>query len=233
MVVLKSGRTEAGARAAASHTGVIVQGNDFVFDAALRQAGAIRAQNIEEFFDLTKALDRFGSLRLKGPRLAIATLPGGEGVIVTDLCQQEGFSVTPLQTKTKIKLKPIFPPWEISGNPFDLGVSLQFHDPRKVYITLLESIVADPNVDAVAVQLPLRATSLPREFFQIFPQSLKAGKPIAIWVAGTLPGTSETLEWLEDQQVPAFSSPEKVIKAFSALYRSSQFKTAKGIAQSA
>lgn len=233
VVVLKSGRTEAGARAAASHTGVIVQGNDFVFDAALRQAGAIRAQNIEEFFDLTKALDRFGSLRLKGPRLAIATLPGGEGVIVTDLCQQEGFSVTPLQTKTKIKLKPIFPPWEISGNPFDLGVSLQFHDPRKVYITLLESIVADPNVDAIAVQLPLRATSLPREFFQIFPQSLKAGKPIAIWVAGTLPGTSETLEWLEDQQVPAFSSPEKVIKAFSALYRSSQFKTAKGIAQSA
>jgi len=233
VVVLKSGRTEAGARAAASHTGVIVQGNDFVFDAALRQAGAIRAQNIEEFFDLTKALDRFGSLRLKGPRLAIATLPGGEGVIVTDLCHQEGFSVTPLQTKTKTKLKPIFPPWEISGNPFDLGVSLQFHDPRKVYITLLESIVADPNVDAIAVQIPLRATSLPREFFQIFPQSLKAGKPIAIWVAGTLPGTSETLAWLEDQQVPAFSSPEKVIKAFSALYRSGQFKSAKGIAQSA
>ena len=233
VVVLKSGRTEAGAKAAASHTGVIVQGSDFIFDAALRQAGAIRAQNIEDFFDLTKALERFGSLHLKGPRLAIATLPGGEAVIVTDLCHQEGFSVIPLQAATRQKLRPAFPPWDISGNPFDLGVALQFHGPRKVYNTLLESLAADPHVDAIAVQLPPRATSLPREFFQIFSESLKAGKPIALWLAGTSPGSSETLAWLEDQHVPVFSSPEKLIKAFSALYRSSVFKSAKGIAQSA
>ena len=224
VVVLKSGRTEAGAKAAASHTGVIVQGSDLVFDAALRQAGAIRAQNIEEFFDLTKALERFGSLTLKGNRLAIATLPGGEAVIVTDLCHQEGFSVTPLQSETRKMLRPVFPPWEISGNPFDLGVSLQFSDPRKVYVTLLESLVKDPNVDAIALQLPHRATSLPREFFQVFPQSLKPQKPIALWLAGTLPGRSEILEWLEDQQIPVFPSPEKVVKAFSALYRSCLFK---------
>lgn len=233
VIVLKSGRTEAGAKAAASHTGVIVQGNDFVFDAALRQCGAIRAQNIEEFFDLARGLERFGSLLLKGNRLAIATLPGGEAVIVTDLFHQEGFSVTPLQAETRIKLKPVFPPWEISGNPFDLGVSLQFHDPRKVYITLLESIVADPNVDAIAVQLPPRATSLPKEFFQIFPQSLKAGKPIALWLAGTPSGRSEVLEWLEEQYVPVFPSPEKIIKAFSALYRSSRFKNVESMAHSA
>ncbi len=64
VVVLKSGRTEAGTRAAASHTGALVQGNDLVFDGAMRQCGAVRAYTLDEFFDLTRALERFGSLSL-------------------------------------------------------------------------------------------------------------------------------------------------------------------------
>jgi len=224
IVVLKSGRTEAGAKAATSHTGVIVRGNDLVFDAALRQSGAIRAQTIEEFFDLTRALERFGSLLLPGNQIAIATLPGGEAVIVTDLCQLEGFSLAKLKEDTLGRLRSVFPPWEIGGNPFDLGVSLQFNDLRKVYTILLESVINDPNVDALAVQLPSRAFNIPREFFQVFPQSLRAKKPIALWVAGMFSGRHETLEWVEDQNVPVFPSPEKLIKAFSALHRSSLIK---------
>jgi len=224
VVVLKSGRTEAGAQAAASHTGVIVQGSDLVFDAALKQSGALRAQNIEEFFDLTRALECFGSLLLPGNRIAMATLPGGEAVIVTDLCQFAGLSLAKIANETLNQLRPIFPPWEISGNPFDLGVSLQFNDIRRVYSILLESMVHDPNVDGFAVQFPWRAIALPREFFQIFPQTLKAKKPIAVWVAGMEPGRNEILEWLNDQNVPVFPSPEKVIKALSALHRSTIFK---------
>ena len=225
VVVLKSGRTEAGAQMAASHTGVIVRGNDLVFDAALKQAGAIRAQNIEDFFDLSRALERFGPYRLKGIRLAVATLPGGEAVVVTDLCHQAGFSLPRLQEKTLEKLKPVFPPWEISGNPFDLGVTLQFHDPHKLYSTLLEAVAQDPNVDALAIQLPPRISNAPREFFQPFLQPLKAGKPVALWFAGFPSGRDESLRWLEDQHVPVFPSPEKALKALFALYRSSLLKT--------
>jgi acyl-CoA synthetase (NDP forming) len=224
VVVLKSGRTEAGAKAAASHTGVIVQGNDLVFDAALKQAGAIRAQTIEEFFDLAKGLERLGPLLLPGNRVVVATLPGGEAVIITDLCQHEGLSLAELQEDTLNRLRPIFPPWKISGNPFDLGVSLQFNDPRKVYPTLVEALVRDPNVDALAIQIPSRAFKIPREFFQVFPQSLHAKKPIALWVAGISSGGHESLEWLEDQYVPVFPTPEKVIKTLAALHRSSLFK---------
>jgi acetyltransferase len=225
VVVLKSGRTEAGAQMAASHTGVIVRGNDRVFDAALKQSGAIRAQNIEEFFDLARALERFGPYGFTGTRLAVATLPGGEAVVVTDLCQRAGFSLPRLQEKTREKLKAVFPPWDLSGNPFDLGVSLQFHDPRKVYVTLLEAVAEDPDVDALAIQLPPRIINAPRDFFQPFVQALKARKPIALWLPGFPSGRDESLRWLEGQHVPVFPSPEKALKALFALQRSSLWKS--------
>ncbi len=226
IVVLKSGRTEAGVRMAASHTGVMVRGNDLVLDAALRQAGVIRAQNIEEFFDIARALERFGPLLLRENRIAVATLPGGEAVVVTDLCQQSGFILSNLTEETRQKLEPVFPPWEISGNPFDLGVTLQFHDPRKIYDTLLEALIADPNVDALAIQLPPQTFNIPREFFKKFTEAPIAGKPIALWLAGIPSGRHEALQWLEEQNVVVFPSPEKALKALSALHQSSRGKVA-------
>jgi acyl-CoA synthetase (NDP forming) len=225
VVVLKSGRTEAGARMAASHTGVMVRGSDMVFDAALKQAGAIRAYNLEEFFDLSRALERFGPLKLRGNRLAIATLPGGEAVVVTDLCQHLGFSLSRFSEETRRRLKPVFPPWDISGNPFDLGVTLQFHDPRKVYETFLDAVAEDPNVDAMAIQLPSRTFNVPQEFLQTFAKALRVGKPIALWLAGTPSGRYEVLEWLEEQNVVVFPSPEKALQALAALRRSGSAKS--------
>jgi acyl-CoA synthetase (NDP forming) len=155
---------------------------------------------------------------LKGNRLAIATLPGGEAVVATDLCHQSGFSLSPLTEETRKKLKPVFPPWEISGNPFDLGAALQFHDFRKLYLTLLEAFSQDPNVDAMAIQIFPALLNFPREFFQAFTQALKSKKPIAIWLPGVSSGQHEVLKWLEDQHVVVFPSPEKTLKALSALH---------------
>jgi acetyltransferase len=222
VVVLKSGRTAAGAQMAASHTGVMVRGSDAVFDAAIRQAGGVRAYNIEEFFDLARALERFGSQTLKGDRLALATLPGGEAVVVTDLCQQIGFTLARLTDETRHKLKPIFPPWNISGNPFDLGVTLQFHNPLKVYGTLLESFVEDPNVDGLAIQLPSRTFAVPPEFQETLVKVSKRGKPIALWLAGTPSGRYEFLERLEERNLVVFPSPEKALQALGALRVSSR-----------
>jgi len=219
VVVLKSGRTEAGVRAAASHTGVLVQGNDFVFDGALRQCRAVRAHNMEDFFDLTRALDRFGSLSLKGNRILIATLPGGEGVIVADLCLQEGFTLARLEDKTLEKIMASLTlPWDVPTNPWDLGVTLQFNRPIVVYGTMIESLIEDPNVDALVIQLPPRAFQLPKEVFQVFQRAVEARKPIALWIAGVESGKHEILQWMEEKLVPVFQSPEKAIRALSALH---------------
>jgi acyl-CoA synthetase (NDP forming) len=219
VVVLKSGRTEEGARAAASHTGVLVKGNDKVFDRLLKQCGAVRAYTIEEFFDLARALERFNSLTLKGDRIAVVTLPGGEAVIMTDLVQQEGMKMAKATKETVEKLRPIFPPWEISANPFDLGVSLQFNNPLKVFETLVSALSEDENVDALHIQIPDRILFLPREFFQIFHRAPALGKPLVLWVAGMEPGNHEILQWLEEQGIPVFPMPEKGIRALSALHR--------------
>ncbi len=223
VVVLKSGRTEEGAKAAASHTGVMVKGNDLVLDRLLKQCGAIRAYTIEEFFDLARALERFGPLTLKGDRIAVATLPGGEAVIMTDLVQQEGLKMAKTNEGTLKKLKPIFPPWEVSANPFDLGVALQFNDSIRVYETLVAAMSEDENVDAIHLQIPDQILILPKEYFKMFHRAPARGKPLALWVAGLESGTHETLQWLEEQGIPVFPTPEKAIRALSALHQLSVF----------
>jgi acetate---CoA ligase (ADP-forming) len=222
VVVLKSGRTEEGAKAAASHTGVLVQGNDRVFDSLLKQCGAVRAYTIEEFFYLARALERFGSLTPQGDRVAVATLPGGEAVVMTDLVQQEGLKMARPDAGVHEKLRPIFPPWEIAANPFDLGVALQFNDPVKVYQTWVAAMCEDDNVDILHLQVPYHMLLLPKEHFKIFLPENGRRKPMAVWMAGTEPGTHENLVWLEDQGIPVFPTPEKAIRALSALYRLSR-----------
>ena len=149
VVVLKSGRSKAGAKAAASHTGAIVRGNDLVFDSAIKQAGAIRAYTLETFFDLTRALERFGPVSMKGNRIFLATFPGGEGVITTDLCEEEDLRLAEIEDKTVDKLRAVFPPWDIPPNPWDLGLTSQFNNPNVVYRVIIEAMLNDPNVDAI------------------------------------------------------------------------------------
>jgi acyl-CoA synthetase (NDP forming) len=222
VVVLKSGRSEAGARAALSHTGSLAKGNDRLFDGALRQCGALRAQSLEDFFDLTRALERFGSLSMKGNRVFIATFPGGEGVIVTDLLEQEGLKLAETGNSTLDKLRAVFPAWGIPANPWDLGLTVQFHDPATVYLTLLDAMVADPGVDALALQIHPEFLTVPKEFMEVLVHAAESGKPIVLWLAGMESGRHENLAWLEDQGVPIFPSPEKAVRALAALHRVSR-----------
>jgi len=219
VVVLKSGRTAAGAKAAASHTGALVQGNDRVFDRVLTQVGAIRAESIDEFFDLCRALERFGGLALAGNRVVIATMPGGEAVVMTDRVEQEGLAMARVSAGTLERLRPVFPPWDMPANPFDLGVTMQFGNPVTVFETLVASLAADPGVDAAHLQIPDLLLGLPRETFGMFFPLPEAGKPLVIWVAGMEPGDHETLAWLEDHRIPVFPSPEKAIRVLTALHR--------------
>jgi acyl-CoA synthetase (NDP forming) len=222
VVVLKSGRSEDGAKAALSHTGALVQGNDRVFDGAMRQCGALRARSLEDFFGLARALERFGPLSMKGNRVFIATFPGGEGVIVTDLLEQEGLRLAEAGSATLDKLRPIFPAWDIPANPWDLGLTIQFHHPGSIYPTVIDAMVAEPNVDALAIQIHPEALQLPKELMGFFCRGAEAGKPVVLWLAGMESGRHENLMWLEEKGVLVFPSPERAVRALAALHRLSR-----------
>ena len=238
VIVLKAGRTAAGAQAAASHTGSMARENDLVFNGLLRQSGAIRAANIDEFFDFAKAFE-FLDLPA-GNRLCIITLSGGEGVMATDACEMYGLELAQLGHITYERLKDIFPPWEIPLNPFDAGVCMEFHlTDLKSFFQKFSSIAEDSNVDCVLMQMPPNFTyfmtsmhklseevvsSMTQEYLDLISSMKRPGKPFAMWSSATGKEEIELIEKIEERKMPVFASAERAIKAFSALYRYQSFK---------
>jgi acyl-CoA synthetase (NDP forming) len=228
IVVLKSGRTEAGAAAASSHTGAIVKGSPIIFDIALTQAGVVRAYTLDEFLDFAKIFEFLTPLKLTGNRIAIACLSGGEGAVVTDTCQERGFSLAKVNPETYIKLQEVGPPWKIPANPFDIGVSGQFH-PMEVYQAFFEAMTDDTNVDCIAAQLPtFRNISIPDNILRAFLEPIfraRSKKPVAIWLMEETQRYRTPIQLLEANRVPVYPTADRAIKALSALYRYTSMRT--------
>ena len=233
VIILKSGRTAAGSKAAASHTGTLAGDNDAVFEGVIRQAGAIRAQNLEEFFELAKAFQLVKPPR--GPRMAIVTLSGGEGVMATDSCETHGLSFARLEETTRGKLKRIFPKWEIPLNPFDAGICMEFHlsDIGAFFDTLL-AIPEDENVDCTVMQMPPTllesmddapeggedmARAWNAQCVKSLVKMSEVGKPLILWNTSMGPEEQDMAVRLESHSIPVFPSSERAIKALAALIR--------------
>ncbi len=220
IIVLKSGRTEAGATAASSHTGALVRGSPAVFEAVLKQTRAIQARTIDEFYDYAKMFEFYIPRKLVGNRIAIACLSGGEAAIVTDMCQERGFSLSKISPETGARLQEVGPPWKVSLNPFDIGVSGQFH-PMEVYQTFFEAMTEDSNVDCIAAQLPtFRNISLPDNLLRLFLEPIfkaRDRKPVAIWLMEENQHYRTPIDFLEAKRVPVYPTSDRAIRALSAL----------------
>src|SRR3954466_4148020 len=117
IIVIKAGRTEAAAKAAASHTGALT-GSDEVLDAAFRRAGVLRVQNIAELFYMAEVLGK--QPRPKGPRLTILTNAGGPAVLATDALIGGGGELSTLSEQTRDELNDVLPPHWSRNNPVDI-----------------------------------------------------------------------------------------------------------------
>ena len=228
VIVLKSGRTQAGAKAASSHTGAIIKATDIVFDTALRQAGAIRVQGLDEFFDLAKMFEYCPPL--EGNRIAIATFSGGEGVITTDFCELNGLTLAIPGVESRRRLSTVFPPWEIPVNPFDTGVANQFNTGKDVVSIYMDTLADDLDVDCMAIQTggpPQLAGMGPADraekLADFYESIVRRGKLVAVWVIDPR-NAKETMDALEVRRIPVFPSAERAIRAFGALYRYSKIR---------
>jgi acyl-CoA synthetase (NDP forming) len=142
LILIKSGRTSIGARAAASHTGALA-GSDGVFDALCRQCGIIRVSSLDDMFDLATA---FVSQPLpKGNRVGIAANGGGWGVLTADACIEAGLDVAPLPEDVREELDRRLPPWWNKQNPVDLVAGIS----RGAFFKAIEALAKSPELDAV------------------------------------------------------------------------------------
>ena len=148
VIVLKGGRTEAGSRAAASHTGALAS-NIKIFTAACKQAGVVMADQPMDLLDLSAA---FSSVPLpKGKRVALMTLGGGWGVVATDLCIESGLEIPNLTADVIAEIDKILPPYWSRENPVDLVGEFDPAIPMKVVETLVKWDQCDAIIHLGAV----------------------------------------------------------------------------------
>jgi acetyltransferase len=212
IIVIKAGRTEAAAKAAASHTGALA-GSDEVLDAAFRRSGVIRVDRLDELFSMAEVLGK--QPRPRGPRLSIITNAGGPGVLATDALIASGGELAPLSTETMAALNGLLPPHWSHGNPVDV---LGDAGPDR-YASALELAARDPNSDGLLVVLTPQAMTDPTGTAErLKPFAHGTGKPVlASWMGGPDIANGEAI--LNRAGIPTFSYPDTAAQAFAYMWR--------------
>ncbi len=212
IVVLKSGRSEEGAKATRSHTGSLA-GNDDVFDAAFKRSGVIRVDTAVGLFHAAKTLSM--QKRPKGNKLAVLTNAGGPGVIATDALIYSGGRLAALNKKVENKLNKILPASWSHNNPIDI---LGDAGPDR-FAQSLQVLINDDNNDAILVILTPQQMTNPTEVARaVVDVSKKTSKTIiASWMGGK--SVQKGREVLEAGNVPVYRSPEDAIKSFIYIYK--------------
>ena len=206
ILALKSGRTEAGARAASSHTGALA-GTDAAASALLAQAGVVRATTLEELFDAARLLSTQPAASGRG--VGILTNAGGPAIIAADALAARGLVVPALAESTRKKLRAVLVPEASVANPVDMVAGAKMTD----YDAALPSVLADPSIDAALVVLvPTKAAS-PEELAPTLARAQSSGKPIAACVLGECDARARAA--IEDARVPLYAFPESAAAAFA------------------
>ena len=214
IIVIKAGRTEAAAKAAASHTGSLT-GSDEVLDAAFRRVGVLRVNSISEVFDMAEVLSK--QPRPKGPRLAILTNAGGPGVLATDALIENKGELAPLSAETMAALNAILPAAWSHSNPIDI---LGDADPKR-YASSLEVTAKDPNIDGLLAILTPQAMTDPTATAEHLRQHAKiSGKPVlASWMGGEAVEAGQQI--LNQAGIPTYEYPDTAAHVFTLMWRSS------------
>jgi acetyltransferase len=223
VIALKVGRSAAGARAAASHTGSLA-GDDLIVDAAFRQAGIVRAANIDEMFDMAEV---FCNCPLpKGSRVAILSEGGGDNSIAADNAEMHGMEVPVFSMETQEKIKPFLLEGMPASNPIDYGgtaeenphmitecakVCMQSNEVDGVYITGFfggfKDIIA-PHVAEIEEQTSRDLVELVKQF----------NKPLFVHTSFAR-GAIKSMDILKRAGIPVMESSQRSSQCLSALMK--------------
>lgn len=215
IIVIKAGRSQAAAQAAASHTGSLA-GSDEVFDAALERVGVLRVNSISELFSMASVLSR--QPRPRGPKLTIVTNAGGPAVLATDATVLNHAELTVLPESTIDQLNKFLPAAWSHSNPVDILGDAS----AETYAKTLDVLAKDDKTDGLLVILspqdmtdPTKTAEALKSYGQI------PGKPLlASWMGGD--AVSEGAKILNEARIPVFEYPDDAAKTFAMMWRYSQ-----------
>lgn len=207
VLAIKAGRVAEGARAAASHTGALA-GSDDVFDAALRRAGVLRVNEIDELFAAVETLGR--SRPMRGDRLAILTNSGGPGVLATDALVTGGGRLAELSPDTLKKLDSQLSVLWSGSNPVDLAGDA----PGERYADALRILLEDPNVDAVLVLNVPTAISPSEDAARAVARLARETRSnvLTSWLGSNSAEPSRRI--FAEAGLPTYETPDKAVRAF-------------------
>jgi acetyl coenzyme A synthetase (ADP forming)-like protein len=213
IVAVKAGRSDAGARAASSHTGALAA-SDTIVDALFRHAGVIRTTTIEEMFDVAMLLDR--QPLPAGPRVAILTNAGGPGILAADACEGQGLDVTPLLDETLAGLRAFLPDAAGLQNPIDMLATAS----AEHYARSMQLLLADPHVDSLlTIFIPPLVTTASDIAAAMTTVGRTAAKPIV----ATFMGVEGAIPMLAP--IPAYRFPEAAVAALARATRYAAWRT--------
>jgi len=211
VLVLKSGRSPEGAKAAMSHTGALM-GSDEIYDALLRQSGAIRVDTMEELFDYATAFSK-QPLPLDGD-LVIVSNAGGPAIISTDSCSKLGIKMAKIE-EIRSKIDAVIPPWGSSRNPVDIVGDADFNR----FENVLNEVLQHKNVGSVISMCTPSATL---DYDKLAEVIVKMSKKYKKTMLASLMGLDEGItnrEILAAGDVPYYTYAEGSIRALNAMLR--------------
>ena len=217
VIILKSGKSTIGARAASAHSGASSY-EDFVYDAIFKQTGIIRANTTEDLFAFAKA---FATQPLpKGNSVAIITNDGGTGVIAADACEDNGLSIAELSAETIEQLKTALPKQAYLCNPIN---TISSATPEQI-AKALDAVSKDTNVHSVILLITSSRRMPIKEIAeQVIAVSQKYDKPLLTSLLGSFTA-KEGKKIFVDAGIPCYPFPEKPFSVLAAMYKQSLWK---------
>lgn len=221
VIALKAGRSERGTKAIASHTGSLA-GSDNVYESAFKQAGILRASDVQELFDWAKAFASLEKIDIKGEGFVILTNGGGIGVMATDASVFSGLPLLDMPDDLKAELKKHMPWFGSAANPVDLTGQAKSENYAGAFKALLENAAVSGVVILYCEVAFLDPVDLARSLIETNKSYNAQNKPVVVAMVGG-ERTREALRLLDANGLPAYPIPERAVKSMAAVYKYSQY----------
>jgi len=217
IVIVKAGRTSAGTRAVASHTGALA-GTGRAYVAACHRAGVVMANSLQEQNDIAMVLAH--QPLPAGPRVALVTNAGGAAALAADALDDVGLKMADLTPETQARLKEVTPAGAQLSNPVDM-----LGGPRpEMFSAALDLLLADPGVDmALAIFVPQAITPVNDVVRHVVAAASRASKPVICCLIGGA-SISEAIHILHEGHVPFYPDPTRAAKALGGLWQYTRLK---------